>query len=206
VKYPGPGRGQDADRAGRRGHRHRPARRHRVSRHRRKKKEDLRPRITLLGEDEEGEETEAARYMLAPGAISRSRTASGRGRRHARPRRAKPPRRATSPAVCRGWPSCSRRASPRTMRSSPRSPAGSNSFADYKAKRKIAIIPEEGRSGRVSGAQDQGDRRAGRRLRQAGDNLIGGSPDPHDILEVLGVEALAEYLVSRSRKSIGSRA
>ena len=29
-----------------------------------------------------------------------------------------------------------------------------------------------------------------------GDNLVGGSPDPHDILEVLGVEALAEYLVS----------
>ena len=29
-----------------------------------------------------------------------------------------------------------------------------------------------------------------------GDNLIGGSPDPHDILEVLGVKALAEYLVS----------
>jgi DNA-directed RNA polymerase subunit beta' len=26
--------------------------------------------------------------------------------------------------------------------------------------------------------------------------LIGGSPDPHDILEVLGVKALAEYLVS----------
>ena len=29
-----------------------------------------------------------------------------------------------------------------------------------------------------------------------GDNLISGSPDPHDILEVLGVEALAEYLVA----------
>ena len=29
-----------------------------------------------------------------------------------------------------------------------------------------------------------------------GDNLIGGSPDPHDILEVLGIEPLAEYLVS----------
>src|SRR6201999_3603335 len=29
-----------------------------------------------------------------------------------------------------------------------------------------------------------------------GDNLIGGSPDPHGILEVLGVKALAEYLVS----------
>ncbi len=29
-----------------------------------------------------------------------------------------------------------------------------------------------------------------------GDNLISGSPDPHDILDVLGVEALAEYLVA----------
>src|SRR5213078_3951889 len=29
-----------------------------------------------------------------------------------------------------------------------------------------------------------------------GENLVGGSPDPHDILEVLGVVALAEYLVS----------
>jgi len=29
-----------------------------------------------------------------------------------------------------------------------------------------------------------------------GDNLISGSPNPHDILEVMGVEALAEYLVA----------
>ena len=41
-----------------------------------------------------------------------------------RARRARP---ATSPAVCRGWPSCSRRAGPRTRRSSPRSRAGSSS-------------------------------------------------------------------------------
>src|SRR5690606_24927774 len=35
----------------------------------RSKKEDLRPRLTLLGEEGEakGDETEAARYMLAPG-------------------------------------------------------------------------------------------------------------------------------------------
>jgi hypothetical protein len=32
-----------------------------------------------------------------------------------------------------------------------------------------------------------------------GDNLISGSPDPHDILEVLGVEALGR--ISRSRRS-----
>ena len=68
---------------------------------------------------------------------------------------------------------------------------------DYKAKRKIAIIPEEGGEpveylvpkSKVIDVQE-GD------FVKRGDNLIGGSPDPHDILEVLGVKALAEYLVS----------
>ena len=67
---------------------------------------------------------------------------------------------------------------------------------DYKAKRKIAIHPEEGESveylvpkSKVIDVQE-GD------YVKKGDNLISGSPDPHDILEVLGVEALAEYLVS----------
>jgi DNA-directed RNA polymerase subunit beta' len=67
---------------------------------------------------------------------------------------------------------------------------------DYKAKRKIAIIPEEGDpveylipKSKVIDVQE-GD------WVKKGDNLISGSPDPHDILEVLGVEALAEYLVA----------
>ena len=68
---------------------------------------------------------------------------------------------------------------------------------DYKAKRKIAIIPDDGGEpveylvpkSKVIDVQE-GD------YVKRGDNLIGGSPDPHDILEVLGVEALAEYLVS----------
>jgi DNA-directed RNA polymerase subunit beta' len=67
---------------------------------------------------------------------------------------------------------------------------------DYKAKRKIAIIPEEGDpveylvpKSRVIDVQE-GD------YVKKGDNLISGSPDPHDILEVMGVEALAEYLVA----------
>ena len=68
---------------------------------------------------------------------------------------------------------------------------------DYKAKRKIAIIPEDGGEpveylvpkSKVIDVQE-GD------FVKRGDNLIGGSPDPHDILEVLGVKALAEYLVS----------
>jgi DNA-directed RNA polymerase subunit beta' len=68
---------------------------------------------------------------------------------------------------------------------------------DYKAKRKIAIVPEDGSEpveylvpkSKVIEVQE-GD------FVKRGDNLVGGSPDPHDILEVLGVEALAEYLVS----------
>jgi DNA-directed RNA polymerase subunit beta' len=68
---------------------------------------------------------------------------------------------------------------------------------DYKAKRKIAIVPEDGSEpveylvpkSKLIEVQE-GD------YVKRGDNLVGGSPDPHDILEVLGVEALAEYLVS----------
>ncbi|HEX5238764.1 MAG TPA: DNA-directed RNA polymerase subunit beta' [Sphingomicrobium sp.] len=68
---------------------------------------------------------------------------------------------------------------------------------DYKAKRKIAIVPEDGSEpveylvpkSKMIEVQE-GD------YVKRGDNLVGGSPDPHDILEVLGVEALAEYLVS----------
>ena len=65
---------------------------------------------------------------------------------------------------------------------------------DYKAKRKIAIVPEEGEpveylipKSRVIDVQE-GD------WVKKGDNLISGSPNPHDILEVMGVGALAEYL------------
>jgi DNA-directed RNA polymerase subunit beta' len=68
---------------------------------------------------------------------------------------------------------------------------------DYKAKRKIAIVPEDGSEpveylvpkSKMIEVQE-GD------FVKRGDNLVGGSPDPHDILEVLGIEALAEYLVS----------
>src|SRR3546814_17485522 len=68
---------------------------------------------------------------------------------------------------------------------------------DYKAKHKVGIPPEDG--GEVveylvpkSKAIDvqEGD------YVKRGDNLIGGSPDPHDILEVLGIEALSEYMVA----------
>ena len=67
---------------------------------------------------------------------------------------------------------------------------------DYKAKRKIAIVPEEGdRIEYLIPKSKVLDVQEGDFVRK-GDNLISGSPDLHDILEVMGVEALAEYLVA----------
>jgi DNA-directed RNA polymerase subunit beta' len=69
---------------------------------------------------------------------------------------------------------------------------------DYKTKRRIVVIPtEEGRDpveylipkGKHISVQE-GD------FVQQGDLLMDGNPVPHDILRVLGVEALASYLIN----------
>ncbi len=69
---------------------------------------------------------------------------------------------------------------------------------DYKTKRRIVVIPaEEGREpveylipkGKHISVQE-GD------FVQQGDLLMDGNPVPHDILRILGVEALASYLIN----------
>ncbi len=66
---------------------------------------------------------------------------------------------------------------------------------DYKAKQRIVVIADDGKEweylipkGRRLVVQD-GD------VVKKGDMLVEGTPAPHDILRVLGVEKLAEYLV-----------
>jgi DNA-directed RNA polymerase subunit beta' len=66
---------------------------------------------------------------------------------------------------------------------------------DYKAKQRITVVPQDGTpveylipKGRRLVVQD-GDQV------KKGDLLVDGTPAPHDILRVLGVEKLAEYLV-----------
>ncbi|MEX0921329.1 MAG: DNA-directed RNA polymerase subunit beta' [Rhodovibrionaceae bacterium] len=68
---------------------------------------------------------------------------------------------------------------------------------DYKTKRRIVVRPEDGGEaaeymipkGKHISVQE-GD------FVGVGDLLMDGNPVPHDILEVLGVEALAEYLIN----------
>ena len=158
-----------------------------------KKKEDLRPRLTLL-DDQSGE---AARYMMAPGttlSVEDGQTVEA-GDILARASREA----AKTRDITGGLPRVAELFEARKPKDNSiiAKVSGRIEFVrDYKAKRKIAIIPEEGDpveylipKSRVIDVQE-GD------FVKKGDNLISGSPDPHDILEVLGVEALAEYLVA----------
>jgi len=157
-------------------------------------KEDLRPRLTLL----DGDSGETARYMLAPGAVlSVDDGAEVKGgdvvARVARES-------AKTRDITGGLPRVAELFEARKPKENAiiAKVSGRVVFGkDYKAKRKIGIQPEDGGEvveylvpkSKVIDVQE-GD------YVKRGDNLIGGSPDPHDILEVLGIEPLAEYLVS----------
>ena len=164
----------------------------------RKKKEDLRPRMTLLGEGQTDDgETEAQRYMLAPGttlSVEDGQTVEA-GDILARASREA----AKTRDITGGLPRVAELFEARMPKdvSVIAKISGKIEFVrEYKAKRKIAIVPEEGDAveylipkTKVIDVQE-GD------FVKKGDTLISGSPNPHDILEVLGIEALAEYLVN----------
>src|ERR1044072_2030485 len=66
---------------------------------------------------------------------------------------------------------------------------------DYRSKRRIGVKPEKGNP--VEYLVPKGKHLAvqeGDYVRK-GDPLMDGSPVPHDILRVMGVEALADYLI-----------
>ncbi|GHF31943.1 DNA-directed RNA polymerase subunit beta' [Kordiimonas sediminis] len=68
---------------------------------------------------------------------------------------------------------------------------------DYKNKRRISIRPKDGEGEPVEYLVPKGKHIAVGEgdFIQKGEYLIDGNPAPHDILQVLGVEALANYLV-----------
>ena len=96
------------------------------------------------------------------------------------------------------WPSCSRPASQKDFAIISEI-AGRVEFGkDYKTKRRILVVPEgdgnEPREYLIPKGKhisvQEGD------YVQQGDLLMDGNPVPHDILNVLGVEALAQYLIN----------
>lgn len=165
-----------------------------VTEYRGKSKEDLRPRLTLLDENS----GEAGRYMLAAGAtlsVEDGAQVQGGDVLARVSREAAKTRDITGglPRVAELFEARKPKENAIIAKVSGRVVFGK----DYKAKRKIGIQPEDGGEvveylvpkSKVIDVQE-GD------YVKRGDNLIGGSPDPHDILEVLGIEPLAEYLVS----------
>ena len=159
----------------------------------RAKKEDLRPRLTLLDDDS----GEAARYLLAVGtmlSVEDGQTVEA-GDVLARVTRES----AKTRDITGGLPRVAELFEARIPKDNAiiAKISGRIEFVrDYKAKRKIAIVPEEGdRIEYLIPKSKVLDVQEGDFVRK-GDNLIAGSPNPHDILEVMGVEALAEYLVA----------
>jgi DNA-directed RNA polymerase subunit beta' len=162
----------------------------------RKKNEDLRPRLMLQAEGQSEDDSDAQRYMLAPGTTlsvqDGQEVAAGdilaRASREA----------AKTRDITGGLPRVAELFEarlPKDMSVIAKISGKIEFVREYKAKRKIAIIPEEGDpveylipKTKVIDVQE-GD------FVKKGDTLISGSPNPHDILEVMGVEALAEYLV-----------
>nr|MBP6380133.1 DNA-directed RNA polymerase subunit beta' [Sphingorhabdus sp.] len=157
------------------------------------KKEDLRPRLTLLDDDS----GEAARYLLSVGTMLsvEDGTKVEAGDVLARVTRES----AKTRDITGGLPRVAELFEARIPKDNAiiAKISGRVEFVrDYKAKRKIAIVPEEGdRIEYLIPKSKVLDVQEGDFVRK-GDNLIAGSPNPHDILEVMGVEALAEYLVA----------
>ncbi|MGB5077911.1 MAG: DNA-directed RNA polymerase subunit beta', partial [Sphingorhabdus sp.] len=159
----------------------------------RAKKEELRPRLTLL----DGDSGEAGRYLLGPGTMLSVEDGAEvqAGDVIARVTRES----AKTRDITGGLPRVAELFEARKPKDCAviAKISGRVEFVrDYKAKRKIAIVPEEGdRIEYLIPKSKVLDVQEGDFVRK-GDNLISGSPDPHDILEVMGVEALAEYLVA----------
>ncbi len=69
---------------------------------------------------------------------------------------------------------------------------------DYKSKRRIIVRPEDGKGEPTEYLVQKGKHISVQEgdFVQRGDLLLDGNPVPHDILKVMGVEALATYLVN----------
>ena len=196
-------RGRDDPRGAGRAHRPAPAGHHRGPR------EEAAPaHRDRAGEGRQG--PQGPRLRRARGRAA----AGGRRRRRSAPARrsprsaARPTRRATSRAACRGWPSCSRRGAPRTRPRSPRSTAWCGSARSSAASARSSCSRSASLKDGSVVTDDAAEPvlyevPAGKHLRvhegdrvRAGDRLTEGPVNPHDILRINGPRAVQEYLLN----------
>ena len=146
---------------------------------------ELQPAIDIL---DAGRPEARALPAADRGAPRGARRPDGRGRRRAGqdPPRGRP-RPATSRAVCRASPSCSRRAGRRTRRSSPRSTARVEFGGVSRGMRKLVVRGDDGDAREYLIPQGKHLLRAGGQTAvRAGDRLTEGPINPHDILQDQG--------------------
>ncbi len=161
------------------------------------KNSDLRPRITLF--DEKDGASEAARYFLAVDAIL---SVNEGDKVHAGDILARIPlESAKTRDITGGLPRVAELFEARIPKDHAviASANGRVEFGkDYKAKRRIIIRPDDESIEPVEYMIPKGKHIAVQEgdYVQRGDYLLDGNPDPHDILAVLGIAALAEYLVN----------
>jgi DNA-directed RNA polymerase subunit beta' len=158
-------------------------------------KEDIRPRITLL----DSANSEAARYFLAVDAIlsvgDGDRVSAGDVIARI------PLEGAKTRDITGGLPRVAELFEARIPKDHAviAKASGRIEFGkDYKTKRRVIIRPEGDDAEPVEYMIAKGKHISVQEgdLVERGDYLVDGNPDPHDILEVLGVEALAEYLAN----------
>ena len=162
---------------------------------------DLRPRITLR--DDDGEVVQLpngteARYYLSVGAILSVEPGT---RVHAGDVLARIPREtATTRDITGGLPRVAElfeARKPKDFAVISEGPGRVEFGKDYKAKRRIIVRPEEEGAEPVEYLLPKGKHvsvQEGDHV-ERGDPLMDGSPVPHDILRVLGIEELASYLI-----------
>jgi DNA-directed RNA polymerase subunit beta' len=161
------------------------------------KTSDLRPRITLM--DEKDGAIEAARYFLAVDAILS--VAEGDKVNAGDIIARIPLESAKTRDITGGLPRVAELFEARKPKDHAviAQTSGRIEFGkDYKAKRRVIIRPEDEEMEPVEYLIPKGKHIAVQEgdYVQRGDYLLDGNPDPHDILDVLGVAALAEYLVN----------